>query len=270
MKKEGSRAFTAALVAFVCLSFGGLTGCAWETEPRAHEPLEESGEAIVGGRVERGYDSVVQIMFDDPERKETYSCTGTVVAPRSILTAAHCVVPQAPSKRYANYRVYFGDDSRSARARDFISVVRAVAHPKYVPLAFGRGKDAAVLTLAKATTQRPMPLDRITGTSTLEGSMSKAVGFGFDGGGTDRHRVLGVKRSVRMRITEQTPVELEAYSDGRTICQGDSGGPLFAIRDDRELVFGITSYSNDLDCDGAGGFTRVDDVLDFIDSNIGR
>lgn len=98
-----------------------------------------------------------------------------------------------------------------------------------------------------------MAIDRKTGTSTLVGGWSRAVGFGFDGGQNDPDRRLGIKRSVRMKVTKQTPVEIMAYSEGRTICQGDSGGPLFAKRDDKELVFGVTSYSPNLDCNGAGG-----------------
>jgi secreted trypsin-like serine protease len=263
MVKEGTRAALAAsLIAFVC-----LTGCAWD-EP--DEPNEEAESSIIGGKIEEGYDAVVHVSFDDPDRKETFTCTGTLVSPRSVLTAAHCVVPQGLSKRYANYRVYFGDDAARARRRDVVSVTRAVAHPQYVPLAFGRGKDAAMLTLAQPVRIAPIPLDRITGTSTLVGSSSRAVGFGFDGGQSDRARGLGIKRSVQMKIRQQTPVEISAYSEGRTICQGDSGGPLLAKRDGKELVFGITSYSNNLECDGAGGFTRVDDVLDFIDANIAR
>src|SRR5204862_5661803 len=52
----------------------------------------KSDEDIIGGTVDNGDPSVVQIRFSvaTPQGLGESECTGTVISPNAILTAAHC------------------------------------------------------------------------------------------------------------------------------------------------------------------------------------
>src|SRR5687768_773223 len=82
------------------------------TEPRA--------QTIIGGEpTEPGeYDGVVALTMDGS------LCTGTVVAPRLILTAAHCLLP---AEQGGAVRVHYGDEGE----RGTVEADGWGIHPKF-------------------------------------------------------------------------------------------------------------------------------------------
>src|SRR4051812_19953376 len=113
--------------------FGVLAG-ACRAAP-APEPLGTTSAAIVEGEAEGADDEVVALVHGD--RAE---CTGTLVAERVVVTAAHCLDAGPPDA------VFFG--SAVGRSGETRPVLVAVAHPDYA--ASTLANDLAIVVLGAA------------------------------------------------------------------------------------------------------------------------
>ncbi|MBS2013718.1 MAG: trypsin-like serine protease [Deltaproteobacteria bacterium] len=155
-------------------------------------------------------------------------CTGTVIAPRHVLTARHC----AGSGRL---EVIVDEGPRPTR----IAVTRA-----HFDRATGRhpsSGDIAVLELARATTVTPVPvnLDPRAAANVRE---ARAVGFGLTASGPDDEK----KRTVE--FASLTTSEFIESERGGVVCYGDSGGPTLARIDGREELVAVTSHITSTRC----------------------
>lgn len=162
----------------------------------------------------------------------TLICTGTLVAPKVVLTAAHCL--EAFDEDGA-YEVMFGSALDAPDAR-FVWVRRAKSHPAYDEAT--HENDLALLEL-----DEPGPVDPVasatTPLSTLAAGVSaRVVGFGetrVDG------EPPGIKRTGQTTVDSASEKDFQASPAPSMSCSGDSGGPVF-VRDDggAEKLAGVT------------------------------
>jgi secreted trypsin-like serine protease len=224
-----------------------------------------SKEDIIGGTVDLGDPSVVAIFAHQPGATSGSICTGTVIAPTTVLTAAHCVDPRVVGDGNV-FDVYVGTQLGE-------NPPLAVASVKFDP-AFDvnnleGGHDIAVVKLAQPTALAPLPVNR----GALGKGPVRLVGFGMSTHANFPNvpSGVGVKRQVTTTIQSATDTLVTIGDTSNQTCHGDSGGPAFQVIDGQEVIIGVTSFGSDLSTDivclFGGTDTRVDAYTAFIDAN---
>jgi V8-like Glu-specific endopeptidase len=159
----------------------------------------------------------------------TLLCTGTLVAPKVVLTAAHCLDAFGED---GAYEVAFGA-SLAADGAKFVWVRRSKAHPGYVEDT--HENDVALLELDEPA---PTPPATTTVATLKVGARARIVGFGetrVDG------EPPGIKRTGDTTIDSVSEKDFRASPLPSMSCAGDSGGPVFVTDDSGvETLAGIT------------------------------
>src|SRR6266542_3041886 len=91
-----------------------------------YAPVDAIQQEIIGGSLDTG-DSAVVLLFQTIAGQQGGAiCTGEVISPHVILTAAHCTGGEDPAEAAsATWRVYLGSDLSQATARDLLPVKEA-------------------------------------------------------------------------------------------------------------------------------------------------
>ena len=222
--------------------------------------------AVTGGRVVQDPNglrrSVVLI-----ESSQGEICSGAVIAPELVLTAAHCVLQRTA------YRVVVVD--RRFRKRG-IRAIAAALHPSFVPGTTPRtqpGIDLAILKLAEPLGPEFSALSPARARSVAEGERVDLAGFGLSAEAQrGSARVLRETRLVSLgtlqaanRVVVVADEQRLAETTGAGACRGDSGGP---IVQGGQLV-GIVSWSSgalhSATPTACGGLTAVTPVSEHED-----
>jgi Trypsin len=214
------------------------TAPAWITEGT----LDESDEAVVAIGFRR-------VLCGD---QFLPTCTGTLVAPRVVLTAAHCVDRRIPLE------VFFGTDV--SKDGVFVGVVSATPHPSFDDE--DNANDVALLLLDRVAPAEPIPMVDEALDGAFMGTQARIVGFGHTAAGADD---AGLKMEGTSDISVVTPDVFEIVPGPSMTCHVDSGGPVFVTVEGQERLAGVTS-SGDLQCASVGVNTQVGAHLaSFID-----
>jgi secreted trypsin-like serine protease len=219
-----------------------------------------SSHRIIGGTTDQGDPAVVLVMAEDGSSGTGWWCTGSVIAKRVVLTAAHCVEDATQSTKM---KIMFGADQSTAKPSDFIDVVRWDHDPQYMATNnIAAGHDAAVLILASDAPVTPLAINRTALSDSMVGQSVYVVGYGNDDGAQGTG--AGTKRDVHTTLTSLEQGVANVGGAGQTTCQGDSGGPSFMTINGASVIVGITSYGEE-GCVSYGSVTRVDLSAAWID-----
>ena len=171
-------------------------------------------------------------------------CSGAVIAPELVLTAAHCLMGGG------SVSVVSLDTRFRARRH---AVVAVLPHPSFVPGTTPRTQPGADLAMLRLAAPLPSDIQPVTlGGSLWQGESVTMAGFGLSiETNKNTARRLRETRLVNAgNYTTQNTVKVAVDADakgetpGAGACRGDSGGPV--LRGDvrsRDLV-GIVSWSS--------------------------
>lgn len=236
------------------------------------EERKSTSESIVGGEADSGHMAAGFINWTIEANGTTTGsqCSGALVAPRVVLTAAHCIVPANAGETFKDFIVYFGNEPQNAKTEEVFDVVKAIAHPSYSPKVHG-DFDVGIMMLDRDVKGiKPARMARTLGD--LMGQTVTHVGWGtgLSNNANDKSGG-GEKRTIDLPITGMDDRLLQTGNGKSGICNGDSGGPAFVTVDGEEVVVGVHSFIDDNEtCLGNGFSARVDRYVDFFRPLVGR
>lgn len=186
-------------------------------------------------------------------------CSGTLIGPDIVLTAAHCIGPNQ------------WEPGISVTINSEVYVAQYVKrHPRYVPVVNGEGysfgphNDIALVFLSSKVTNVETPLLPKRASRLMDGEEVYLVGYGV----TDKNvqsQGFAAGELSELNWTKAPAIEgpqsVMIVEGDRTVCSGDSGGAAFVKEKSRYILVGVAAASN---CESEARLTRVSDFIDWI------
>lgn len=270
-----------------------LAGCS--SSPAPGEALGRIESAVIDGKPsDASQDSVVLLVYYDPRNQGFGQCTGTLLAPRLVLTARHCVAdtdPYAACDEKGNPLA--AGAIRGNHRADAMYVFTGKNRPDFrngevdfagqgMKILDDGGKNLCNHDLALVVLKEPVKNAQISPirleADVEKGELITAVGWGV----TDetpqpdqRQQRSGVKvlEVGPEKIPGSAAVPPNEFQVGESICSGDSGGPAFA--EGSGAVVGVVSRGGNMTqpdqsdpsatcIDGENLYTKVTPFKDLI------
>ena len=226
-----------------------------------------SARAVVGPAHDGAAFSDRIVMVLTRGAKGSGFCTGIVLSPRIVLTAAHCLRPAA------DMLVHYRD---AAGQPVGIAVAATAAHPLYHADAIARrlvSIDVGLVETATPLAAEFQPAVLAEGDAPSIGQAATVVGYGL--GQEGRPKTGGALRAAALRVREPASKVLLWASDpedgGAGACSGDSGAPIFA--EDGKTVLAIVAWTSGGKGHKCGALTQgplIAPLQEWIDTIVKR
>lgn len=269
MNVRGRLSATGKLLLLAGLVFIAMGGTAFAAP-------ERGGDRVIGGRPVPNGKYPFLAYIDIPNS----GCTGTLVAFRWALTAAHCVygrrgLLEAESLGVVVNRTDLAETGKGRR----IGVVEIVPHPDYDPRS--SANDVALLRLSEPVEARNLIALAPKNSTKFDRPNRKALIAGWGAVAQQPNvypdraewagvRVLSNQECNRLWDGGILPSMVCAGQLPKTTCSGDSGGPLFVRAQGRYVQIGVTSFGSYTCGELPSVFGRVSSppIANFIEATI--
>lgn len=220
------------------------------------------GYAILGGKKIPPPDDLVLVVHNQG------TCSGSVLAPNVVITAAHCVHQLGGVSVF--YRLGGGVET-------LIHAQDIAIHPKFIKTI--RLHDENSVDLALIRTINPMPtrsVRRLASVPPKVGDIVEIMGFGRTTGAKGEEKNIYAMdkiddfRSLDLIITRQKGESFLLQTDGnRGACIGDSGGPVYFQRRNAAVIV-ATQGKGEMMCGQNTMVVALAPYRDWIDSVLSR
>lgn len=261
------------------LALACLIPLACDQAPTTQLLAPDHAARITDGVLDRNAHPAVVLIIMDIGGQPAFRCSGTLIAPKVVLTAGHCAGEPGEfsgMRIFTESNVQDGNNNYPFAGPNTIEAASWQAHPQFTEAAFYL-HDVGVITLTKAVRLGAGQYGKLPAVNQLDAlKPSSATVFTAVGYGLQQINPVFVQADLIRMFAEPHLLQINTgftgsyslllsnnASTGGT-CFGDSGGPNYL--GSSNVVAGVTSFGINGNCAGTGGVFRLDkqDVVNFV------
>jgi hypothetical protein len=261
------------ILAAVC----GLLGC---NRAVTDLPPSDRPSFITYGSLDGNAHPAVVLIVMDVAGTPAFRCSGTLIAPKVVLTAGHCA---GEPGEFSGMRVFTESDVENGNNNfpfagpNTIEASEWHSHPLFTEALFFV-HDVGVVLLSRAVKLSASQYGKLPGVNQLDAlrprssTLFTAVGYGLQKINPVFIEAEKIRMSAEPHLVQiNTPgftgdfsLLLSNNASTGGTCFGDSGGPNYL--GSSNVIAGVTSFGLNGTCGGTGGVFRLDrqNVLDFV------